>query len=77
MSKQTDLYSDKKCVHYCSVGGHLWEHHTTRDKNGISNCDWKMNDMATRKPVIKFFSVCLIHRDLSEAQSEADKGSGY
>lgn len=51
------------CVHYCSVGGHTWEHTCNRDKNGISDCKHKMNDPGYSKPVVKFFIVCDAHAD--------------
>lgn len=61
-----DSFSDlRKCVHYCSVGGHLWTHPTTRDKQGRSLCDWRMNDPNMGDPVVKFFSVCPDHRSKS------------
>jgi len=51
----TDL---KKCVHYCSVGGHLWVHNAP--------CEWLLYDKDTGKTVHKFFSVCEPHRLLEQ-----------
>jgi hypothetical protein len=52
------------CPHYCSVGGHLWDHICERDNNGISDCRFKLFESGYINPVVKFFIPCEMHRKL-------------
>lgn len=63
----TDL---KKCVHYCSSGGHLWVHDRP--------CKWTIKEKHIENfhevitEVHKFFSVCPPHRLRYERGEEFD-----
>ena len=54
-----------KCIHYCPVGGHLWEHVVKRTREHLPACRFrvrKTNFDLTIPVTIKFFVVCLKHR---------------
>ena len=61
------LLTELNCVHYCSIGGHLW-YHSPQVNGTIPHCQYSLSDSGVS--TIRFFRVCPRHHKRSTSAFE-------